>query len=728
MTPLAHHLPYTHQTATDSPDSDYLSSPSPPPTFDFEDFHLYDGLQQLELAAQQPRTSFNFSSLSQGADPSPADLQFLQTSYSSNAQFPGQTSALQSVDDSESPLPPMSGGSNFAHNTWPNFSEQGYLSQQTPQQFHTPQGFRTHKRLSSGSSVASTGPASPYTQSSTYPQIVDTETHSASSPHLDPYDTSYQHPHQFEKQVYFPQPSPLSFVNQPFQHLSLSGNEAGGAMMGRQSAGGDAMAQAHMSNTMGGQRNTRRSTAAPGIAEFARTESAAMQDAGYSPSAGQHLAQNLSQGQTLAPHRPSVLSDLVHQANNARSTSPSMDLSRERSPFRHDSEFAGQGQGQTTPGLPNSTGTSRINAVTQARQTREQQYVQAEVARAYAQQKQQQQQQQQQQQTQAVPQGYGSASNTISPKEALLDYKATDADHAKLPAQHSHSSAHAAQNQFVTANNDVSSNTITGKNRGTFHPQNGLATVSSSRGQTPTFSSSQQSNLSGSFTSMPPNNPNVGAQYPFISQRRQSSSLRSGQSDQAPEFPAHLTSMESTKSDSSREPNVRPPVFVSQETTSSQRSENASPYPRPRDTFAHTNTYVCTAPKCNARFDASAKLQKHRKENHRSSPNRSSTSTTSSSAVVNTQAATNNASRNNAPGPHKCERTNPSTNKPCNTIFSRSYDLTRHEDTIHNNRKQKVRCHLCTEEKTFSRNDALTRHMRVVHPDVDFPSRNRRQR
>ena len=76
---------------------------------------------------------------------------------------------------------------------------------------------------------------------------------------------------------------------------------------------------------------------------------------------------------------------------------------------------------------------------------------------------------------------------------------------------------------------------------------------------------------------------------------------------------------------------------------------------------------------------------------------------------------------NNAPGPHECEKMNPYTGKPCNTIFSRSSDLTRHEDTIHNNRKQKVRCHLCTEEKTFSRNDALTRNMRVVHPDVDFP-------
>lgn len=45
------------------------------------------------------------------------------------------------------------------------------------------------------------------------------------------------------------------------------------------------------------------------------------------------------------------------------------------------------------------------------------------------------------------------------------------------------------------------------------------------------------------------------------------------------------------------------------------------------------------------------------------------------------------------------------------TNISQPYDLTRHEDTIHNARKQKVRCQYCTEDKSFSRSDALTRHM-----------------
>ncbi|XTI86071.1 hypothetical protein V2W45_1192783, partial [Cenococcum geophilum] len=57
----------------------------------------------------------------------------------------------------------------------------------------------------------------------------------------------------------------------------------------------------------------------------------------------------------------------------------------------------------------------------------------------------------------------------------------------------------------------------------------------------------------------------------------------------------------------------------------------------------------------------------------------------------------------------------------------RNHLLTRHEDTIHNARKQKVRCALCIEEKTFSRNDALTRHTRVVHSEADFPGKHRRR-
>ncbi|OXV11242.1 hypothetical protein Egran_00998 [Elaphomyces granulatus] len=143
------------------------------------------------------------------------------------------------------------------------------------------------------------------------------------------------------------------------------------------------------------------------------------------------------------------------------------------------------------------------------------------------------------------------------------------------------------------------------------------------------------------------------------------------------------------------------------------------PSRRPSDTSSDSGTYTCTYHGCTLRFETPAKLQKHKREAHRQAV--SASATTGRDGEGNTLAM-----RNSQAGPHKCERINPSTGKPCNSIFSRPYDLTRHEDTIHNARKQKVRCHLCTEEKTFSRNDALTRHMRVVHPEVDWPGSGRK--
>ncbi|KAK3366371.1 hypothetical protein B0H63DRAFT_405493, partial [Podospora didyma] len=77
-------------------------------------------------------------------------------------------------------------------------------------------------------------------------------------------------------------------------------------------------------------------------------------------------------------------------------------------------------------------------------------------------------------------------------------------------------------------------------------------------------------------------------------------------------------------------------------------------------------------------------------------------------------------------GPHRCERINPITWRPCNIVFSRPYDFTRHEDTIHDINKPKARCNICTDEKTFRRQDALIRHSRRCHPGVDFPRQPRR--
>ncbi|PSS00531.1 hypothetical protein BD289DRAFT_361066 [Coniella lustricola] len=139
---------------------------------------------------------------------------------------------------------------------------------------------------------------------------------------------------------------------------------------------------------------------------------------------------------------------------------------------------------------------------------------------------------------------------------------------------------------------------------------------------------------------------------------------------------------------------------------------------RPEHVGADGGTYTCTYHGCSQRFETPALLQKHKREGHRQAHGMSGLRKPEgpTATYFNTQA-----------GPHKCERINPSTGKPCNTIFSRPYDLTRHEDTIHNGRKQKVRCDVCTEEKTFSRADALTRHYRVCHPDLEFPGKHRKR-
>lgn len=146
---------------------------------------------------------------------------------------------------------------------------------------------------------------------------------------------------------------------------------------------------------------------------------------------------------------------------------------------------------------------------------------------------------------------------------------------------------------------------------------------------------------------------------------------------------------------------------------------------KPAKVSANTGTYTCTYHGCTLRFDTPARLQRHKREGHRSSSAAAVAASTLSG--LGCHGMTSLAHRNSQAGPHKCERINPSTGKPCNTVFSRPYDLTRHEDTIHNTQKQKVHCPICEDEKSFSRNDALTRHMRVVHPEyVDTTSRRRR--
>lgn len=70
------------------------------------------------------------------------------------------------------------------------------------------------------------------------------------------------------------------------------------------------------------------------------------------------------------------------------------------------------------------------------------------------------------------------------------------------------------------------------------------------------------------------------------------------------------------------------------------------------------------------------------------------------------------------------------TNEPCGAQFSRSYDLTRHQNTIHAKGRLSSVARKCIKilgsegyQKTFSRLDALTRHIKSKHEDLSLEQR-----
>ncbi|KAI9784663.1 MAG: hypothetical protein M1816_000779 [Peltula sp. TS41687] len=357
-----------------------------------------------------------------------------------------------------------------------------------------------------------------------------------------------------------------------------------------------------------------------------------------------HHRRSSSNPSLLSPSYRSVFSERIQAASQghlqAQAQSPATSISRERSPFRQGSPYA--------PSVGSFEARSPRSRLASAPQMREQHPADAG---AYA--------------LEPVK-GEPATPETISPKDALLEYQETEED-AKMPL---------------------------------FPPED----------QRRHRSTTQPSSSDYTFVSHSlPGGIQIPQQYPFVPRpRREYNPLM----EQTPEFPAHLTSMESSMSEQDVG-GVEPP----------QAPPRSSPevIKRPARTGADTGTYTCTYHGCTLRFETPAKLQKHKRDGHRHAPahphlERVGSQGTPESALRDTQA-----------GPHRCERINPSTGKPCNTVFSRPYDLTRHEDTIHNARKQKVRCQYCTEEKTFSRHDALTRHMRVVHPEIEFGAKSRKR-
>jgi hypothetical protein len=409
------------------------------------------------------------------------------------------------------------------------------------------------------------------------------------------------------------------------------------------------------------------------IPKFERTISDIYGDEGFIPQKSEPIKHS-NTSMFLSPYNNAV-TERLQAAQMARSSSGASSQSRAISPFRADSPWA--------------TG----NRYSSAAQAREHQKAQADADElAY----------------QISPHASTETTQTISPKDALLEYHPTGDEQPLFPqttAGYGNYAAVAAssgaQAQYIPSTS-MDFGSVSVSRAEPWLAQFGPGSMPAYSGASPqsyNFASPAMSSVNGlpMFSSQLSNASTMSTPKPS------GDSLKMGAP--TPDFPAHLTSMESSASEAA------PP--------SSAASNSVMESPKP-NTSADTGTYSCTYHGCTQRFSTSQKLQKHKRDAHRSG-------TAITPGVGSGMSTAALMARNSQAGPHKCERINPKTGQPCNTIFSRPYDLTRHEDTTHNIRKQKIRCALCTEEKTFSRSDALTRHMRIVHPDVDFPGKHRRR-
>lgn len=660
----------------------------------------------------------------------------------------------QQQQQQQSQLPPSDTSSN--QHAWSMYQgQQEHFRNSAP----PPQGVkraRPHERTPSASTVASTAPTSPFSYNSSFPRIVHTEytpNSSAASSWDFPNPQADQSAYSFSKHPlsqtdsfflsapgYVPSRSPHTSA----AHLAMKGfaidhhnledvpsELAHSSCQSMSSVGQDSPAtprstaedtENKLAKTVSNGEpvmqldeqwddyllfdNAEYRQARPNV-QLHRTESAAYQDELYNPANFTAAPSQAPPAATkfLTPHR-NLINERLQTANIARSVSPSS-ASRERSPFRHGSPLAPAQDAWNSPRMGTQAG---------MRQQQKEETAQAEMA-------------QHRSQLQREP------TKTISPKDALLDY--TDTDQPSLfqdtiPTgykQHFGGTEQFPANFFSQGNASFMGDLPTSQpNMTSFRASNSADALSGLTGGNLNLSPSVQGQGQGQVQAPSPfqaehyqqannaNNNTMNTSYPATSLP-----------EPTPDFPAHLTSMESSMSD-----NPGP---------SSQEGNGFHHIQRPDDTRANTGTYTCTYHGCTQRFESQPALQRHKRDFHRSQAHNNRDSGAESGAASVSPSSTGARStespapsdvdesgmtsaallaRNSQAGPHKCSRINPSTGKPCNTVFSRPYDLTRHEDTIHNNRKKKVQCPHCREEKTFSRNDALTRHMRVVHPEADL--------
>lgn len=672
-----HHLPQQHPAAPQPP---HLSSPS----LSFDQLaaqlsaqQLYDSkLLQDYLESQQPSFDIDADVASNPFMTAAYDFSNPAIRIQQSTPTPQQTSGF-------APAPMLS----TALDNWAAYNSNVQGQSQTLQTPVSRSAGSSHQRTSSSSSVGSS--ASQYQTAASaaagFPSFSNVASHNLPTPTHTPTQDAFMAASHFN--TYPPHTSGLdstmaahmSMKQALIDHQHVTDEDLPGfghsARHSVSSYGHDSPATPHTANDEMDFKMPPNDMRQHTVPKFERTYTDVAADYSFDPNAV--VAQQPSQpaaNTLLSPYRTSNPNDMVQRslqaAQIARSQSPSTAASRGESPFRRSSPFRHQSGSFQSPRM----------AVRTAAAAREQK---AEADAAYAMKSQ-------------VRPDEEAQPKTISPKDAMLDFRDADEDH-KMPlfpdggaSEYDHQ--YSAGTQYRTATQSNFDTTQSYRRDSWATPQfsaNFPASVASTSQPASAFAFAQPSLASNLH----------GMSFPPTSNYRPAPSVAVS-SDQNPEFPAHLTSMESSCSEAGADP-------------SSQSSERMQ---KPANSNAEHGTYTCTYHGCTQRFETPQKLQKHKREGHRNAANVGSSMTSAALLERNSQA-----------GPHKCERTNPTTGKPCNTIFSRPYDLTRHEDTIHNARKQKVRCALCVEEKTFSRNDALTRHIRVVHPEIDFPGKHRRR-
>lgn len=132
-----------------------------------------------------------------------SDSQFMQNNPPQYPQVNIQHSTPNNGLPSANSPPPMVDGHDFAQPSWNSFPpDTSYLAPNVQQQYNDQTSYYSHKRLSSSSSIGSAGPDSPFTQSSTYPHIVDPDSQSVHSAHLDSFDGSYSNAGQHSKPTF----------------------------------------------------------------------------------------------------------------------------------------------------------------------------------------------------------------------------------------------------------------------------------------------------------------------------------------------------------------------------------------------------------------------------------------------------------------------------------------------------------------------------------------------